>query len=119
MSLKTTKLGWSMFAIAVAIAGCKPSASKEEQACANREKWVARVADAMGQEAATKMDDAALAECIEQLKAARTRLSLTDAEYQAHLDCQIAAQTLEESVKCARPGTAGSRTDESEAPAPR
>lgn len=79
--------------------GCK---SKEEQACRAQERWTAELARALGDEPepVSKED---LAECIAMQKREQTEFGLSDEQYEALLDCKVAAKDMAEGLACMGP----------------
>ena len=68
-----------VIALLSSLAACK---SKEEQACHSQDKWLADLAERMG-EKPEPMTKAELAECIAEQKTDRNRFKLDDAGYEA------------------------------------
>ena len=112
-----TSVALTSFVFAIMSSGC--NASKEERACEQRMVWTAKVAQAMGESSIPeKMSAPALAECIAGHQRAKERLSLSEAEYETYLDCEIAADTLEASMQCSTPGAANASTKQVTPPGP-
>jgi hypothetical protein len=86
-------------ALAFSVTACK---SKEEQACRSQEKWVAELSEALDQPN-EPMDKDELAKCIAEHKGYRHQFRLDEAQYEALLDCQIAAPTMDEGLACLGP----------------
>lgn len=86
-------------ALALSVIACK---SKEEQACRSQEKWVEGMAEALDWPHEPMSKDE-LAECIAEHKRYRHQFRLDEVQYEALLDCQIAAPSMDEGLACLGP----------------
>lgn len=75
--------------------------SKEEKACLAQAKWMAELHEQLGRaDESPKMRGKELRECVAQKKSYKTDMELDDAAYEALLDCEIAARSMDEALDC-------------------